>query len=275
MIKIDAHQHFWRYNSKDYIWMDDRMDSLKRDYLPEDLKKEMDVNGIDGCVAVQARQTEEENQFLLSLAENYGFIKGIVGWVDLKSPDADNRLEYYSGFEIFKGVRHVIHDEPDTDFMLQPDFLRGISMLKEHNLTYDILIFEQHLPDTIRLVDKFPGQKFVIDHIAKPKIKDNQLEPWKSYIQELAGFDHVYCKVSGMVTEADWSGWTPEDIMPFMEVVYESFGSNRLMFGSDWPVCKLAGGYSKVVGLADEFIPVNEKEKFFSLNARDFYKIDR
>ena len=254
--------------------MDDRMDILKKNYLPEDLKTEMDKTGIEGCVAVQARQMDEENRFLHSLADHYDFIKGIVGWVDLRSPDLNERLKDYSKFQIFRGVRHVIHDEPDPDFMLHPDFVRGISMLKEYHLTYDLLVFDDHLPNTIRLVEKFPGQKFVIDHIAKPKIRDNQLEPWKSLMQELAGFGNVYCKISGMVTEADWEGWVPEDIIPYMEVVYDSFGSNRLMFGSDWPVCRLAGEYSKVFGLLDDFIPEHEKEMVFGKNALTFYSIE-
>jgi L-fuconolactonase len=274
MSKIDAHQHFWRYNHDDYAWINDRMGILKRNYLPEDLKEEMDRTGIDGCIAVQARQMEEENRVLLSLAENFSFIKGIVGWVDLRSPDVNERLLQYSKYQVFKGVRHVIHDEPDPDFMLQTNFIRGISMLKEHNLTYDILIFEQHLPNTIQLVEQFPDQKFVVDHLAKPKIKDKQLEPWKSRMQELARSENVFCKMSGMVTEAGWKDWLPEDIIPFMEVVYDSFGSNRLMFGSDWPVCRLAGDYDKVFRLLDEFIPMHEKEKVFGGNAIAFYGLE-
>jgi L-fuconolactonase len=274
MIKIDSHQHFWRYNQNDYTWMDDRMEILRRNYLPEDLKKEMYFSGIDGCIAVQARQVEEENRFLLSLAEKYNFIKGIVGWVDLRSTGVNDRLKQYSEYQVFKGVRHVIHDEPDPDFMLHADFLRGISMLGEFNFTYDILIFEHHLENTIRLVEQFPEQKFVIDHIAKPKIKDRQLEPWKSQIAELALFENVFCKISGMITEADWQEWKPEDIMPFMEIVYDSFGSNRLMFGSDWPVCRLAGSYAGVYELVDEYIPIQDKEMVFGRNALSFYNID-
>ena len=198
----------------------------------------------------------------------------MIGWVDLRSPEANEKLSYYSGFQVFKGVRHVIHDEPDPDFMLQPDFTRGIAMLKDHDLTYDILVFEKHLENTILLVNKFPDQKFVVDHIAKPKIKDHQLEPWKSQIRRLAGYGNVYCKISGMVTEADWTNWTPEDIMPFMEVVYESFGSKRLMFGSDWPVCRLAGEYEKIFKLVDKFIPGQDKERIFGKNAISFYNLD-
>lgn len=274
MQKIDAHQHFWKYNHTDYSWMDDRMEILKKDYLPNDLKKTFEGTGFSGSIAVQARQKVEENQFLLELSEEYDFIKGVVGWVDLQSFTVDEQLEYYSGISKFCGVRHVIHDEPDDDFMLKPAFLRGVSLLGYYGLTYDILVFPKHLVNTIRFVEKFPGQKFVIDHIAKPPIGEGTLEPWASLIREVGQHQNVWCKVSGMVTEGDWFNWSRKTFIRYLEVVYQAFGPDRLMIGSDWPVCRLAGEYPEVMRIVEEFINPADEEKILGQNALEFYGVE-
>lgn len=276
MRKIDAHQHFWKYNTKDYVWIDDRMEILKRDYLPDDLAKEQRKSGYTGSITIQARQTEQENEFLLKLAENNPGIKGIVGWVDIQADNVEEYLNYYSKFEKFCGVRHVIHDEPDIDFMLNPAFINGMSKLQKYGLTYDILIFTQHMPNTIKLFGKFPGQKFVIDHIGKPLIKDKILEPWDKYMQILGDFPNVYCKLSGMVTEAELNNWKPSDFKPYIDIVYEAFGEDRMMIGSDWPICKLAGEYTRVMKIVENYFssfPEDIQEKIFSGNCMDFYNI--
>jgi L-fuconolactonase len=276
MLKIDAHQHFWKYNTDDYVWMDDKMEILKRDYLPYNLAEEQRRSGYAGSISVQARQLEKENEFLLTLAENNPEIKGIVGWVNLRADNVEEYLSYYSKYEKFCGVRHVIHDEPDIDFMLDHAFIKGISKLQQFGLTYDILIFTHHLPNTIKLIGKFPDLKFVLDHIGKPLIKDKILEPWDRYIQILGDFPNVYCKLSGMVTEADWNNWKPSDLKPYIDIVYEAFGEDRLMIGSDWPVCRLAGEYASVMGIVENYFssfPENVREKILSGNCLQFYNI--
>jgi len=273
MQKIDAHQHFWKYNETDYSWMDDRMGILKRDYLPEDIESELKKTGYKGSIAIQARQTLEENNFLLDLALKTDKIKGVVGWVDLQSQVVDEQLEKYSSCPKYCGVRHVIQDEPDDEFMLRPGFLRSVSLLQYYNLTYDILVFPKHLVNTIQFVERFPNQKFVIDHIAKPSIKEGAVEPWSSLMSELARYENVWCKLSGMVTEAAWNNWSTETFTRYMEVVYHSFGPDRLMIGSDWPVCRLAGEYTDVINLVEEFINPADAEKILGLNALEFYGI--
>lgn len=274
MTKIDSHQHFWRYNPTDYVWLDDRMNVLKKDYLPEDLKKEQANIGFEGSIAVQARQKEDENEFLLKLAVKHSSVKGIVGWVDLQAEYVEERLEYYSQFHKFCGVRHVVHDEPDKDFILRPAFMRGISKLAFYGLTYDILIFEEHLPNTIRFLEKFPDQKFVLNHVGKPKIKEGIITPWKENIKILAEFPNVFCKVSGMVTEADWKNWEPGNIYPYLDIVFDAFGENRIMIGSDWPVCLLAGGYEKIMKVVMHYInqfPDSVQQKILGRNCIGFY----
>jgi L-fuconolactonase len=273
MNKIDAHQHYWFFNKKDYGWMGEDMSKIQKDCLPPELSVELKKTGYIGTVAVEARQTEDENFFLLDLANSYPFIKGIVGWVDLCSENVENRLDYFSKFPKFSGVRHVLHDEPDDDFMLRSDFLRGISHLKKYNLTYDILIFPRHLPNSIKFVEKFPEQKFVVDHIAKPGIRNKEIEPWASGMKELAKFENVFCKLSGLVTETHWNHWTKEDFMPYLETLLDVFGPDRLMIGSDWPVCTVAGDYSSVVNIVESFIPPEYSEKILSQNAINFYNL--
>ena len=244
---IDAHHHLWQYNPRDYVWMTGSMSALRRDYLIPDLRTVMRESGAEATVAVQARQTIEETQWLLDLAEQNPFLLGVVGWVPLCAPDVASDLERFARNSRLKGVRHVLHDESDDFYMLRDDFSRGVGLLSSFNLVYDILIFERHLPQTLRFVDRHPNQVFVVDHIAKPKIRENSLSPWKKNIEELAKYDNVYCKVSGMATEAEWGASTVGQLQPYFDVVLSAFGSARLMFGSDWPVLTLASTYKKWV----------------------------
>jgi len=273
---IDAHHHLWSFNEADYGWMDDSMKVLKRDYLPPDLKKEMEKAGVSGTVVVQARQIIEETRWLLEQAEQNPFIKGVVGWVDLRSPELAGQLEEFAGHPKLVGVRHVIHDEADDDFMLRPAFVKGIEQLKAYDLTYDLLLFPKHLERAIELVSMFPDQRFVLDHISKPFIKSGIMQPWKDDIEALAAQANVWCKISGMVTEASLDSWKYDDFVPYMKVVSEAFGMDRVMLGSDWPVCRLAGEYDAVMGIAMVYLRSlsdGEKENVFYKNAIDCYKI--
>ncbi len=250
------------------------MEVLAQDRLPADLNPLLEANGIEGTVAVQARQVVEETEALLAMAEEYDFIRGVVGWVDLISPDVEAQLEQFKDRTKLVGVRHVVQDEPDARFVLREDFMRGIGKLKAYDLVYDILIFPHQLPATIELVQRFPDQVFILDHIAKPYIKDKQISPWQSDIKTLASFENVSCKLSGMVTEADWHNWTTEDFRPYMEVVLEAFGAERLTIGSDWPVCTLAGQYGSVVSIAADFIAQlsdNEQKAIWERNPERIY----
>ncbi len=254
--------------------MTDEMDVLKRNYLPEDLSPLMAETSIGGTVVVQARQNLDETTWLLHLADNHSFIEGVVGWVDLRSSNVAEQLAKFAPHPKLVGVRHVVHDEPDDQFMLRDDFLHGLRELKPFDLTYDLLLFPKHLPVAVKVVQQFPGQPFVLDHIAKPLIRDGTLEPWATHIRELANYDHVSCKVSGMVTEAAWRGWSQDDFLPYLDVVFDCFGSDRLLFGSDWPVCTLAGSYSEVVGIVLSYIGQltdAEQAKIMGKNAAAFY----
>jgi L-fuconolactonase len=242
---IDAHHHLWQYDAAEYGWIGKGMEVLKKDFLPADLKREMDEAGIEGTVAVQARQTIQETEWLLKLAAENPFIRGVVGWVPLVDKNVGGTLERLSSNPKLRGVRHVLQDEADDRYMLRGDFQHGIAALRPFGLVYDILIFERHLPAALRLVDAHPNQTFVLDHIAKPKIKEQQMSPWRENIEQLAKRPHVYCKVSGMATEADWKQWNAALLEPYFEVVLEAFGPKRLMFGSDWPVLLLAGQYTR------------------------------
>ncbi len=274
-MKIDSHQHFWSYDEKQYPWIP-KGSPLHRDWLPADLAPLLAAAGLDGCIAVQARQTIEESRWLLALAEHHPIIQGVVGWVDLRSPDVERDLAALAPHSKFSGVRHVVQDEPDAAFMLGAEFLRGIGKLRAFDLTYDILIYPQQLPAAIALARRFPEQPFVLDHIAKPRIKDGTLEPWRTQIRELAKAPNVLCKVSGMVTEADHAAWRPEDFTPYLEVVFEAFGEDRLMSGSDWPVCLLAGSYARTFALVDDYaraLSAPAREKLFGGNAVRFYRV--
>ena len=273
-MKIDTHQHFWKYSLEEYPWIGEGMDVLAQDRLPSDLKPLLEDNGIEGTVAVQARQVVEETEALLAMAEEYDFIRGVVGWVDLRSPNVEAQLERFKERAKMVGVRHVVQDEPDDRFVLREDFMRGIGKLRAYDLVYDILIFPHQLPATIELVQRFPEQVFILDHIAKPSIKDGRMSPWESGIKTLASCENVSCKISGMVTEADWHHWAAEDFRPYMDVVLEAFGAHRLTIGSDWPVCTLAGQYGSVVGIAADFITQlsdNEQKAIWEGNPERIY----
>jgi len=277
MLKIDAHQHFWRYNEREYGWMGPGMEVLKTDYLPDDLRPLQQAVGIEGTVAVQARQVLEETRWLLELADAYPFIRGVVGWVDLRSPQVEEQLARFAAHSRLVGVRHVVHDEPDDAFMLGEAFQRGIAVLSRHDLTYDLLLFPRHLPVACELVVRFPNQPFVLDHIAKPPIRDGALEPWATDLRRLAQFPNVYCKVSGMVTEADWSGWQAGDFTPYLDVVLEAFGADRLMIGSDWPVCTVAGTYEQVIGIVAGYLSAlspSEQAAVWGGTAARFYGLE-
>jgi L-fuconolactonase len=252
-MQIDSHHHFWNYSVAEYGWIDDSMQDLRRDFLPEHLEQEIRQVGIDGVVSVQARQSLEETDWLLSLAEANDLIKGVVGWVPLRDADVQERLEKLGGQAKLKAVRHVVQDEPDDEFLLRKPFNQGVSLLHGLGLVYDILIFERHLPATIQFVDRHPNQTFVLDHIAKPQIRKHLLEPWDQNIRELAKRPHVFCKVSGMVTEADFDNWTPAQLQPYWSTILEAFGPSRLMFGSDWPVCLAACEYGRWFHTVKEF----------------------
>ncbi|MCJ8164326.1 amidohydrolase family protein [Pontibacter sp. E15-1] len=275
---LDSHQHFWVYDPQDFPWISDEMRTIRRDFLPQDLAPELQAAGYAGCIAVQARQSLEENNFLLGLAAENDFIKGVVGWVDLRSAELDSQLRQYAAFPKFKGVRHVVQDEPDDSFMLLERFTEGIARLSAYNLTYDLLVFPRQLPAAIQLVRQFPEQPFVLDHIAKPDIKNQQIETWKALLQELARNANVSCKLSGMVTEAAWHQWEKSDFDPFLDVVLDAFGEDRLMVGSDWPVCLLAAdSYSDVMHLVEEKIGQKNfsAAKILGGNACAFYNINQ
>ena len=273
---LDTHHHLWSFNETDYVWMDNSMEVLKRDYLPPDLEKEMAKAGVDGTIVVQARQMIEETRWLLDQADANPFIKGVVGWVDLRSPELEVQLEEFAVHPKLVGVRHVIHDEADDDFMLRPAFVKGIGQLKAYDLTYDLLLFPKHLARAIELVSMFPDQRFVLDHISKPFIKSGIFQPWKDDIEALAAQPNVWCKISGMVTEASRDSWKYDDFVPYMKVVCEAFGMDRLMLGSDWPVCRLAGEYDEVLGIPMVYLSSfsdGEKEKVYYKNAIHCYQL--
>jgi L-fuconolactonase len=273
---IDAHQHFWIYSPDEYGWIDDSMAALRRDFLPNDLKLELERSGFHGSVAVQARQTLEETRWLLELAESSPWILGIVGWVDLRSPDVRSQLKVLAQNPKLVGIRHIVQSEPDDRFLLQPDFLRGISALEEFDLAYDILIYTKHLPVAAEFVQRFPRQRFVLDHLAKPPIKSGDIESWAQGIRRLAEFPNLFCKLSGLVTEADWQHWQPEQIIPFLDVAFEAFGPDRLMIGSDWPVCLVAASYARWVEVLQAYLLQQNpdfRESVLGGNARRFWRL--
>lgn len=276
MERIDSHQHFWKYDPHRQNWMTDEMDVLKKDYGPRDLAVLLNQCGLQGCVAVQASQTEDENEFLMQLSEQHPFIKGIVGWVDLQSDLVRETLSFYSAKSKIKGFRHVLHDEPDVDFMLRPAFLNGIKVLREFGYTYDLLIFPIHLPNALQLVRHFPDQPFVIDHIAKPNIREHEISDWKKHLTPLASLSNVYCKISGMVTEAAWKKWKLEDFVPYLDTIIDLFGTKKILYGSDWPVCTLSASYAEAFGIVKSYFEKFSQEEqgdFFGLNAKRFYHL--
>jgi L-fuconolactonase len=275
-MKIDSHQHFWRYDAVRDAWITDSMAVLKRDFLPEHLGVELMANGIDASIAVQADQSESETKFLLELAEKNSRIAGVVGWVDLLSPRVGDRLEYFSNFSKLRGFRHIAQAEPDDRFLARENFVKGVGQLRTFGFAYDILIYPRQLPAAIDVVARLSEQHFVIDHCAKPEIKSAKLSPWTAQIREIAQNKNVFCKVSGLVTEADWKHWKADDLKPYLDVVFDAFGTERLMFGSDWPVCLLAGTYRQVKQLIEDYVKgfsPADKEKVFGGNATRFYQL--
>ena len=275
-MKIDSHHHFWKYSVGEYPWIGDAMAPLRRDFLPEHLKAEIAAVGIDGVMSVQARQTVGETEWLLSLADGNDFIKGVVGWVPLAETGVREVIAKFATNPKLRAVRHVVQDEPDDRFILGGDFNRGVSVLRDFGLVYDILIFERQLAASIEFVDRHPKQLFVLDHIAKPRIKDNAIEPWRANIREMARRGNVFCKVSGMVTEADWKTWTGEQMRPYFDAVLEAFGPKRLMFGTDWPVCLAASGYARWVELVRRFaggLSADEQAWLFGKTAIEAYRL--
>lgn len=275
-MRIDAHQHFWQYNAVRHSWITEEMSFLKRDFMPENLDEDRKANNIDATIAVQADQSEEETLFLLQLAQRNSSVAAVVGWVDLCSPHAAKRLKHFSQFDKLRGFRHIAQDEPDDRFLVRPDFLRGIASLHEFGFTYDILIYPEQLSAAVELVAHFPEQKFVIDHIAKPEIKAHSRAGWAALMQNLAAKPNVYCKLSGLVTEADWKNWKKEDFRPYLDVAFGAFGPKRLMFGSDWPVCLLAANYQQVVEIIEDYaqdFAADIKDRIFGGNAAEFYQL--
>lgn len=273
---IDSHQHFWHYDQVKHSWINNEMAVIRKSFLPEDLIIVYSENDVDGCVAVQADQTLEETDFLLGLANQNDFIKGVVGWADLRSEGAETVLNKYHSENKLKGWRHIVQGEEDHNFLIRPDFLRGISYLEKYGYVYDILIFPHQLGAVLEFVKNFPNQKFVIDHIAKPYIKDGFHEGWAVLMKEIAKQENVYCKLSGMITEADYKTWSPEELHPYMYLVLSVFGPERVMFGSDWPVCLVAGNYGQVKTVVTDFIKTlsaAEQNLIMAKNAIDFYNL--
>ena len=274
--RIDAHHHLWRYSPQEYAWIGENMPQLRRDFLVADLEGELHQAGFAGAVAVQARQSREETDWLLSLATGSQAILGVVGWAPIASRQFPVELERLHGESNLKGLRHIIQDEPDENFILGSDFNQGIRAMKDSGLAYDILIFERHLPAAIEFVDRHPEQMFVLDHVAKPRIRECILDPWRRNICELARRDNVYCKISGMVTEAHWSTWTQEDMRPYVDVVLVAFGAGRLMVGSDWPVCLLASTYQEWVDTLQALfggLSRTEQDRIFGGTAAEVYRL--
>ena len=277
-MRLDAHQHFWIYDPAEYAWISDAMPALKHHRLPADLKPLLDEAGFDGCIAVQARQSLQETSFLLDLAHQHQFVLGVVGWVDLFSPALERTLESFTADPKLVGLRHIVQDEPDDRFLLREDFRRGIAALARFDLAYDVLIYPRQLPAAIEFVAQFPQQRFVLDHIAKPLIGEGVMEPWRTEIRELARNPNLYCKLSGMVTEARWQQWRPENFRPYLDVVFEAFGPERLMLGSDWPVCTLAGEYEDTIRIVTDFISclsAAEQDAILGGNCERFYRLSR
>ena len=275
-MRIDSHQHFWQYDPAQHVWMTDDMAVLRRDFLPDELSPLLQSAGFDGTIAVQARQIREETDWLLELADRYDFIQGVVGWVDLRAGDVRRQLQRYTGRTKLKGMRHIVHDEPDVEFILRPEFRRGIAALGEFGLTYDLLLRPAHVPVVLELVREFPRQPFVVDHIAKPLIQDRIFAPWQQDLEALAQFENVYCKLSGMVTETRWREWQSDDFSAYLEIVLGAFGPDRVMIGSDWPVCTLSGDYRPVMAVVLRYIqrfPPETQKKVLGGNCARFYRV--
>ena len=272
---IDAHVHFWKYNKIKDAWITDEMQLLQRDFFPAHLNLLLLQDDIRGVVAIQSDQSENETEFLLQLAKKNRKIKGVVGWLDLQNENLENKLLYYSKYPVIKGFRHIVQAEP-AGFLEKENFLYGIKALQNFGFTYDVLIYQNQLKEAIQFVNKFPNQKFIIDHCAKPSIKSNQIKEWKNGITEIAKNENVFCKVSGLITEAKWNQWKEKDFYPYLDVVFESFGTDRILFGSDWPVMLLSGTYRRWKNLLENYMKQfshEEKRKVFGENAIKFYNL--
>ena len=277
MPKIDAHQHFWKYDPVRYKWITNEMGILQKDFLPEDLQPILEQNKFDGCIAVQSDSSETETTFLLDLANKNDFIKGVVGWVDFLLENFEDHLHYFKQFKKLKGFRYILQDHKNRELMLTPEFTRGIKALQQFNYTYDILIFPDQLQYIKEFISMFSEQKFVIDHIAKPEIKNNKIEDWKKNILAIAKNKNVYCKISGLVTEADWKNWKAKELIPYLDVTVNAFGPDRIIFGSDWPVCLVAASYNEVLDIVINYFSTfaeEDQQKFFGSNAINFYNLN-
>jgi L-fuconolactonase len=275
-MRIDAHHHFWRFKPAEYEWIDDTMAAIRRDFMPLDLNRELKSVGFDSAVSVQARQTLEETNWLLDLADAHDFLKGVVGWAPLTDSNVRKILDGLASRHKLKGIRHVVQDEPDDDFILRADFNAGVRLVTEFGLAYDILIYECQLPHAIEFVNRHPNQLFILDHMAKPRAREQVVEPWRTNIRRLAERDNVYCKVSGLVTEADWQRWTEAQLSVYLGTVLDAFGPYRLMFGSDWPVCLVASSYEKwyeVVSRFCEKLSRDEQARIFGGTAIEAYRL--
>ncbi len=272
---IDSHVHFWKYDKQRDAWITNDMKILQQNYLPEHFSLTAKRNEVEGVIAVQAHQSELETHFLVELSKTHPIIKGVVGWIDLRADNLEERLLYFSQYPIIKGWRHIVQAEPN-DFLLREDFQRGISCLAKYNYTYDILIYPKQLSAALSFVQKFPDQKLMIDHCAKPEIKNKNIDDWKLKLKEIAKHPNVYCKLSGLFTEASWKEWSPADFYPYLDIVFEAFGTNRLIYGSDWPVILLSGIYVQWKSLIEKYLEnfsLEDKEKILGLNANEFYKL--
>jgi L-fuconolactonase len=272
---IDSHQHFWKYDPVSHAWITTEMRIIKRDFLPEHLTPILEKHGMEGCVAVQAEQSDEETEFLLALADKNDFIKGVVGWINLRSRDLEQRLQYYSGVPKLKGFRHIVQSEA-KGFLLQPAFIQGVKLLSKYNFTYDLLIYHHQLDEALTFASEVKDVRIVVDHIAKPSIRTGEKTQWELNLAALSTFENVYCKISGMVTEANWKNWTYEQISPYLDEVFECFGTNRVMYGSDWPVCLLAATYEQQFLVIQHYISKlspGEKANVLGENAKRFYNL--
>ena len=272
---LDSHVHFWKYNKSEYTWIDKSMKLLQKDYLPQDLELTLKRNNVDACICVQALASEIETRFLAELAKSHRFIKGVIGWTDLQSPKVQENLSELKEYSSIVGIRHIVQGEPD-DFMYGKEFRHGISLLAEKGYTFDILIYPQQLEAAVDLVKMFPEQQFIVDHCGKPAIRDKEMERWRSGITDLALFPNVSCKLSGLFTEAKWKDWSPADFYPYLDIIFKAFGTNRLLFGSDWPVMLLSGIYVQWKSLLEKYMDNHlqeERDAVFGLNARRIYGV--
>jgi L-fuconolactonase len=278
VMRIDAHQHFWHYQVAEYDWIDDSMAALRRDFLPPDSERAMAAIRFDACVAVQARQTLEETRWLLSLSDAHPSIAGVVGWVDLQAgaSHVHAQLEPFAAHPKFVGVRHIVQSEPDDRFLLRPRLLEGLAVLAEYGLAFDLLIYRRHLAVAVECVARFPDHRFVLDHLAKPDIRGREIDTWERDIRALALHPNVFAKLSGLITEADWRRWTADQIRPYLDVAFDAFGWQRLMIGSDWPVCLVAASYVQTMDVVTDYIaarPAPEQDAILGGNAQRFWRL--